>query len=428
MTPSKRTIENALSLGFILLFLGVSAFAQDSAMARSSPAQAASTQSQQGVTSSPSAATANQPTYIAGEKYEIEGNVITRDADTVTILTTRNQKVVVAINDQTEVKEKKSNPFRSARKYAITNLIPGLEVEIKGRADGSGRLFADEIKMTQDDLRTAMAIDARVNPVERDLAETQQNAERLSGQVNELSAVSNSARGGAVAAQETADRAMGAANRAQTAADQAEAGVRATNARISSLDNFDIKHSAVVNFKVNSYQLSPEAKQHLDEIAQEAASEKGYMIEVVGYASSEGSANYNRRLSQERADSVVRYLAEEQNVPLRRIITPFGFGELQPVADNSTRAGREQNRRVEIRVLVSRGIENMSAGMEQPSAAAAPMAAGHQGNNPQQNNNLQDNQTQGQLRQGSSGAINATNPGSAGTPGNTGSRNKGEEQ
>jgi outer membrane protein OmpA-like peptidoglycan-associated protein len=80
------------------------------------------------------------------------------------------------------------------------------------------------------------------------------------------------------------------------------------------------------------------------------------VIEVRGFASAEGGADMNRRLSQRRADAVVRYLAETHNIPLRRIITPFGYGAAQAIADNSTRTGREQNRRVEVSVLVNRGL------------------------------------------------------------------------
>lgn len=464
MTPLKKTVQAALLSGLVTLFLAAPVLAQDpsatpsdrtsgtpamtqdqqhqqdsnssqtqsqtdtssttsqqnnSSMSQTGQSQSTNTQGQQGMSNTQNSNTS----YTAGKKYEVEGNVVERTGDSVTLLTDGSQRVVVGINDQTQFKEKKSNPFRSAKKYAVTNLLPGLEVEVKGVADSSGRIMADEVKMTQNNLKTAMAIETRVNPVERNLAETQQNAERMSGQINELNAVSNAARGGAVAAQEAADKAMGAAGKAQGAADEANAGVRAANDRIVSLDNYDIKHSAVVNFRVNSFRLSPEAKQHLDEIAQQAANEKGYMIEVVGFASADGSSNYNRRLSQERADSVVRYLAEEHNVPLRRIVTPYGFGELQPVADNTTREGREQNRRVEVRVLINRGIQNMSAGMQQPATGTE---SGTQGTNMQQNNNLQNNQTQGQFGQTSG---DTGNTGNTGTTGNTGAtKSKSEEQ
>jgi outer membrane protein OmpA-like peptidoglycan-associated protein len=54
----------------------------------------------------------------------------------------------------------------------------------------------------------------------------------------------------------------------------------------------------------------------------------------------------------------MRYLAENHNIPLRRIIIPFGYGEAMPIADNSSRDGRKQNRRAEISILVSKGLMN----------------------------------------------------------------------
>jgi hypothetical protein len=161
-----------------------------------------------------------------------------------------------------------------------------------------------------------------------------------------------------------------------------------------------------VNFKVNSAQLSPEAKAELDQIARQVANERGYMIEVVGFASADGSAAYNRQLSQRRADSVVRYLAEEHNVPLRRMITPFGFGELQPIADNSTREGRQQNRRVEVKVLVNRGLQAISAGLSQSPSSQQP---GDQGRARQ--NNLQNNQIRGEFGESGTGNTSGTTTG-----------------
>jgi outer membrane protein OmpA-like peptidoglycan-associated protein len=83
---------------------------------------------------------------------------------------------------------------------------------------------------------------------------------------------------------------------------------------------------------------------------------RGYEIEITGFASADGSATANKRLSQRRAQAVIDYLIETHNIPLRRIGQSFGFGELQSVADNTTREGREQNRRVEVKLLVSRGL------------------------------------------------------------------------
>jgi outer membrane protein OmpA-like peptidoglycan-associated protein len=53
---------------------------------------------------------------------------------------------------------------------------------------------------------------------------------------------------------------------------------------------------------------------------------------------------------------VIRYLVENHNIPLRRIVTPYGYGESNPVAENTSRDGRAQNRRVEVKLLVNKGL------------------------------------------------------------------------
>jgi outer membrane protein OmpA-like peptidoglycan-associated protein len=287
-----------------------------------------------------------------GAKTKITGVVVNRDADNLLVRAAKGD-VSVALNNFTKVEEKKSNPFRGARKYPITTLMRGLVIEVEGRGDVNGALTADTIKIKEDAVLAARALESRVTPVEGRVGEAETritqaeaNAQRLSGQLEELAAISNAARGGAKAAQDTADAAI--------------AGVEATNRRmeswISSLDDYEAKRGITVNFKVNKFELSPEAKSMLDEIAAQAKNERGYVIEVMGFASADGNENYNRQLSQKRADAVVRYLAENHLIPLRRIITPFGYGEAQPVADNESREGREQNRRVEVKLLVNKGL------------------------------------------------------------------------
>src|SRR6185369_9492082 len=113
---------------------------------------------------------------------------------------------------------------------------------------------------------------------------------------------------------------------------------------------------SAVNFKTGSAILSPDSKTKLDDIATKALNAKGYVLEVSGYADSRGSINLNRALSQRRADAVIRYLVESHNIPLRRIVTPYGYGETNPVAENETKEGRAQNRRVEIKLLVNKGL------------------------------------------------------------------------
>jgi outer membrane protein OmpA-like peptidoglycan-associated protein len=224
-----------------------------------------------------------------------------------------------------------------------------LNVEVEGRGNGQGELAAEKVRFNESDMRVARAVESRAAPLEERASDTENklsqveaNAQRLSGQLDELAAVSNAARGGAKAAQATADAAV--------------AGVTATNERISALDDYVPQTTAAVNFRSGSAVLSPDSKLTLDDIASKAMNAKGYVLEVSGYADATGSVARNRALSQRRADAVIRYLVENHNIPLRRIVTPYGYGEMNPVAENETREGRAQNRRVEIKLLVNKGL------------------------------------------------------------------------
>lgn len=305
----------------------------------------------------------------AGARQKAEGVIARRDADGFILHQASGTDLTVKVTSGTEVREKKANPFRSARKYTFTQLVRNLEVEVEGRGDSAGALVADKIRFTDDALQVAGVVESRVLPVEdrvgsaeARLSAGEDNAKRLSGRIGEVNTVANAARGEAKAAQGTADG-------AQKTADAALAGVNATNERmttlvtglITGLDDYQAVQSTSVLFKVGSAVLSPEAKAALDQLGNQAKIQKGFLIEVAGFASSEGGVELNQRLSDRRAQVVVRYLAANNDVPLRRIITPLGYGASHPVADNATREGRGENRRVEVKLLVNRGLA-MSAG------------------------------------------------------------------
>jgi Outer membrane protein and related peptidoglycan-associated (lipo)proteins len=296
----------------------------------------------------------------SGERMKIKGVVVKREADTFTVRDLNGTDTVVRLTDRTSVKTN-GGFLRSGTNYAQTQILRGLNLEVEGRGGSSGELVADKVRFNETDLRTARTVEARANPLEEQakategrLSEVEQNAQKLSGQIDELAAVSNAARGGAKAAQETADSAV--------------AGVNATNDRISALDDYVPQDVASVNFRVGSSVLNPEAKTKLDEIATKAQNAKGYVLEVTGFADSTGSTARNRALSARRADAVIRYLVEQHQIPLRRIVTPYGFGESNPVADNKTRDGRLQNRRVEVKVLVSKGLTQPGPTMKSGSS------------------------------------------------------------
>ncbi|HKR01508.1 MAG TPA: OmpA family protein [Pyrinomonadaceae bacterium] len=290
----------------------------------------------------------NSTAVASGQKMKVKGVVTRRDADTFTVQDMTGSTFTVLLTDRTSVKSK-GGFFGGGTNYGVTNILRGLNLEVEGRGDSSGQLVAEKVRFNESDLRVARTVESRVDPVETRVGsaegridQVEQNSQRLSGQIDELAAVSNAANGGAKAAQQTADAAL--------------VGVNATNERISALDDYVPQESSSITFRRGSAVLSRDAKAQLDEVATKALNAKGYVLEVSGFASAEGGTELNRRLSQQRADVVIRYLVENHRIPLRRIVTPYGYGESQPIADNKTRAGRAENRRVEVKILVNRGL------------------------------------------------------------------------
>ncbi len=262
----------------------------------------------------------NMRSVPSGAKMKFKGVVISRDADTFTIRDRTRTDYQVLINDNTSVKTY-GGFLHGGKKYPVTDILRGLIVEVEGRGDAQGQLVADKIRFNDSDMRAAQQTESRVGPVEA-------NQQRIAGQIDELYAVAAEARTEAAGA----------------------------NERISALDDYDVQESVAVNFRVNSAVLSPEAKSQLDAFAEKATSARGFMIEVSGYTDSTGGEAKNFRLSRERADSVVQYLAVNHKIPLRRFVTPMGYGKTSAVADNSTLSGRAQNRRVEVKMLSNRGM------------------------------------------------------------------------
>src|SRR5215217_2186989 len=266
----------------------------------------------------------------AGSKMKFRGVVINRDADVFTIRDRTRQDYQVLITDDTSIKTH-GGFLKSGKKYPVTDILRGLIVEVEGKGDAQGQLVADKIRFNESDMRAAITSDTRVGPVEA-------NMERVAGQMDELYAV----------------------------AAEARAEVKAVNERVSALDDYDVQETVAVTFRVNSAVLSPEAKQTLDELAAKTTSARAFMIEVAGHTDATGSDAKNFRLSRARADAVVQYLAVQHKIPLRRFITPMGYGKTESVAENSTSAGRQQNRRVEVKMIINRGLNQSTTNAARP--------------------------------------------------------------
>jgi OmpA-OmpF porin, OOP family len=307
-------------------------------------------------------ASANTRNVPDGQKFKVRGIVIKSNADSFTLREPDGTETVVTLTDNTKIKAAKKNWFRQYKAAGPSSILRGLRVEAEGRGNQTGELVAAKIRFDEQDFRTAQALEARVDPVEtlatstKVLAEAneqritsaEQNAEKLSGQVTELSAV--------------AAAANDAAGRAQASADRAQAEANNASDRINAMDDYELLETFTVHFRSGSAVLSREAKAEIDAAATKVQSDnlKGWVIEIVGYADSRGNTACNGSLSDRRADAVINYLVTTYNLPLRRLVQPFGYGSLNPVADNATGEGRALNRRVEIRLLVNKGLSSQA--------------------------------------------------------------------
>lgn len=103
-------------------------------------------------------------------------------------------------------------------------------------------------------------------------------------------------------------------------------------------------------FKFDNAELGPEAKAALDQFVQKlVADNKGVYLEIRGYTDNVGEESYNLLLGKRRADAVMEYFFKQYHIPLFRMQV-ISLGSADPIAENATREGRSQNRRVEILV------------------------------------------------------------------------------
>lgn len=295
-------------------------------------------------------------TISSGQKVTLEGNVIRAEGDTFSICDMAGAETVVALSPSTRITTHRRGIFRGAETLNRSALLVGLKVQVSGRGNDSGQLTANWIRFHDSDFRAQTEVDTRAIPIE-----TEQG--RQAGQLDETTIVASTALKDAKGAQDSADKAQGSADKAQNTADVARTDAAtaqttavAAHTRIVAIDDFEATENLTVNFKAGSAVLTPDAKAKLDEFAAKTVSARGYVIELSGFASQEGRRFYNHELSARRSEAVMDYLIGVCSVPLRRIIVPYSGGIMNPIADNKTRAGRELNRRVEVKMLVSKGL------------------------------------------------------------------------
>jgi outer membrane protein OmpA-like peptidoglycan-associated protein len=241
-----------------------------------------------------------------GDNTKTKGVIISRTGETL-IVNSPDGKTTVVLTEDTKTKDNKGLLGVRKQYMANTVLIPGLKVEVEGVSDGQGRVVAKTITVDGDDLETAEMIQSGLHPTATQVGTNTKDIQELTD-------------------------------------------------RFSQLSDYDVKAEATVKFAVGSSKISQEDLEQLKKLAQTATALTGYIIEVKGFADSSGDATMNEKLSKDRAEAVIGYLIQQCNVPVRHIVAPGAMGEYQPSAPNETKEGRAQNRRVEVKVLVNKGI------------------------------------------------------------------------
>lgn len=268
-----------------------------------------------------------------GQQVKIRGLITTRTADNLTVKTSEGQ-VNVVITDDTKVRKPKGLGIRKEQ-MSFTALMPGLMVSIEGFQDAQNRIIAKTITFSGHDLETAERIQAGLAPTQQAVETNEQNIEANKQDI-------------------AANKDQIAANKEQIGANEAE--IESVSKRFSNLTEFDTKAEMSVFFSSGSKALSAKDKAALMDLARNAVNLTGYIIQVKGFADSSGNAAMNQKLSMDRAQEVVAYLIQNCNVPVRHVIAPGAMGTADPAATNETAQGRAANRRVEVKVLVNRGL------------------------------------------------------------------------
>jgi len=282
------------------------------------------------------------------DKTQVKGMINTRTGETL-IVQSGGQNVTVVLTDETKTKDDKGLFGLDKQFMSSAVLVPGLKVKVDGVSDDQGRVVAKTITVDGDDLETAEMVEAGLHPT----------AEQVAANVATLEAHQGQLKGHDV--QLASQQESIAANQQNIASNksQIEQNIKDTEEheqRFAALTDFDVKGEATVKFDVGSSKVSAEDQEELKKLAETAVGLKGYIIEVTGYADATGSAAMNTKLSEDRAKSVIAYLVQQGNIPIRHIVAPGAMGEYGAAAPNETKAGRAENRRVVVQILVNKGI------------------------------------------------------------------------
>ena len=279
-----------------------------------------------------------------GKTAEFKGVIVSRSGELVKVQDKKSGELeFIKLGESTRVeRERGLHAFFRHTDMDVTALVPGLTIDAEGTGNDQGQLEATKIKFNPDVFAIEVA--------------EQQQIQANETAVNSAEATADQGIANAVAAQNSADQAQSTADLGVAAATVAGTAALAVNQRVSDLGDYTTVAEVQVYFPTDDSTLDADSEAALDELATATSHATGYLIEVAGYTSSTGTAEHNQKLSEDRAASVVHYLIEKGNVPMRRIVVPAGYGDSHPFAGNAGKLGRSLNRRVDVKVIVNKGL------------------------------------------------------------------------
>lgn len=246
---------------------------------------------------------------LAGPK--VTGIISARQGQRLQITGDDGGVTTITLHPETEIRTRGGFLGIGNKTFDPAALITGLPVTVKTAQYGEG-LVASEVRFTSDDREIAAMIRAG----------TQQQFGEQGAAIQQNAAATEALRG-----------------------------------RLGDIDKYNLKSTTNVYFDTGKAVLSPGAKAELCTAAQAADANENSLLLVLGYTDSTGSAEVNQTLSEKRASAVVNHLQQVCKWKPYRMLTPTGLATSDPAADNATPAGRAQNRRVSVNVLVSKALD-----------------------------------------------------------------------
>jgi OOP family OmpA-OmpF porin len=276
----------------------------------------------------------------AAQSTQVKGVINGRSGATMTVQSQNSETVTVVLTAATQVLEPEG-AFRK-KHLAMTALVPGLSVEVKGSMNAQNQLVADSVIFHGSDLKTAQDIQAGLTPADQQIQQQQQQMKQQEQQIQQQQA------------QIQEEQKVSAEHAAELAANKAA--IEAANKRFGELGEYNILGEVTVLFGNDKVIVEDQYKPQLMALAQQAKGINAYLIQVKGYASKVGSAALNQKLSTERAENVTDFLEQNAQIPLTNILSPGAMGTSRQVAPDTTAEGQADNRRVVVRILQNKGI------------------------------------------------------------------------